>query len=154
MRRVKLPSEYYPCKCLKPQEYRDQANTCIKFRPEHGTFHILYNDLFGETWTGMMFCPFCGGRPLKGRYECPKDRLLRNKEKLLETTLKQRIKSLDDAYRILGKPDKIMKHWRYEKPSENANFDVFEINEKTSEGNENKFVVFIHPKNLAPITKL
>ncbi|MCB1680892.1 MAG: hypothetical protein H6858_07780 [Rhodospirillales bacterium] len=145
MRKIKLPVEYYPCKCLKPQEYRDQGNTCIKFHPETGAFDILYNDISGEIWSRIMFCPFCGGRSPQGKYKPPITRPLSQKEKLQETTLKQKIKSLEDAYGLLGEPDRIFTQYKFKNPSQNAVLLACEVIDNTQE-NEEHFTVFIHPK--------
>lgn len=142
---MKLPSEYYPCKCLKPQEYRDHGNTCIKFCPETGAFDILYNDISGEIVSSMMFCPFCGGRPPQGKYRRPITRPLSQKEKLQEATLKQKIKSLEDAYALLGKPCRIFKQYKFNNTSQNATLLACEVIDNSQE-KEEEFFVFIHAK--------
>ncbi|MBK9586146.1 MAG: hypothetical protein KA099_01435 [Alphaproteobacteria bacterium] len=153
MIKMKLPSDYYPCNCLKLQECRDQANTCIKFDGEHTSFSITYFHLHHEVHKHIHFCPFCGGRPRQGRHEKQASKPLMRKDKLQLAILTQQIKSLQDAYEILGQPDCTFYHWRYENPSENAKFIVIE--KQTTENGESKreFGVMISSKKLVPIPK-
>lgn len=75
------------------------------------------------------------------------------KDKLQLAILTQQIKSLQDAYEILGQPDCTFYHWRYENPSENAKFIVIE-EQKTDNGELKKeFCVMISSKKLVPIPK-
>lgn len=141
---IKPPSEYYPCECLQPQKCIDKKTTDIKFVVEYGYFQISYKThIHEEMKHSLWFCPFCGGKMSGFNSSRLKQHSISKQEEERLKKLTVHIKSIEDAYEILGKPNVHYEQHTYENLSDEANLTVYKV--KT--GDEWEFETLIVKKS-------
>ena len=139
---IKAPSEYYPCNCLKPQEYRDQDNSDIIFCPKSSMFSIEFKGDQGLNKYTFMFCPFCGGKMPTYRYVKQEMHEVSDFEIQRLNNLVSAIKTLEDAFQILAVPEIDRSSLIYKNLSDEA--DIFISNFKSVD--ESDIQINIFPK--------